>query len=92
MSVLFFSVLSVGTVSGTDSGLFGGAEKEIRFCAGLQRGKRLTSVYIGGGTPTTLSAGQMEELLQCLYESFPVNEAAEITVEAGRPDSITRKS
>ncbi len=54
-------------------------------------GKRLTSVYIGGGTPTTLSAGQMEELLQCLYESFPVNEAAEITVEAGRPDSITRE-
>lgn len=66
-------------------------KKEIRFCAGLQRGKRLTSVYIGGGTPTTLSAGQMEELLQCLYESFPVNEAAEITVEAGRPDSITRE-
>lgn len=66
-------------------------KKEIRFCAGLRRGKRLTSVYIGGGTPTTLTAEQMGELLQCLYESFPVKEAAEITVEAGRPDSITRE-
>ena len=66
-------------------------KREIRFCGELQKGKKLTSVYIGGGTPTTLSAEQLEELLICLYENFPVQDAYEITVEAGRPDSITRE-
>lgn len=66
-------------------------KKEIRSCGKMQQGKKLTSVYIGGGTPTALSAQQLHDMLQCLYESFPVRDAVEMTVEAGRPDSITRE-
>ncbi len=47
------------------------------------------SVYIGGGTPTTLSADQLNFLLDCLYESFDLSKIKEFTVEAGRPDTIT---
>lgn len=48
----------------------------------------LESVYIGGGTPTTLSAGQMKRLLDTIRGSFDMNTCREFTVEAGRPDTI----
>lgn len=51
-------------------------------------GKRLQTVYIGGGTPTTLSPEQMDRLLCALEENFPMDTVLEFTVEAGRPDSI----
>lgn len=66
-------------------------KKEIRFCGKHMGGDGLTSVYVGGGTPTTLSAGQLTELIECIRESFPVEQALEFTVEAGRPDSITEE-
>lgn len=47
------------------------------------------SVYIGGGTPTTLTAGQLDRLITCVEENFDLSENAEFTVEAGRPDTIT---
>lgn len=50
---------------------------------------RLKSVYIGGGTPTTLSAEQMNVLLTVIYGSFDMSSCCEFTVEAGRPDTIT---
>ncbi len=50
---------------------------------------RLNTIYIGGGTPTTLSAAQMERLLSFLDEKFSKEHLLEYTVEAGRPDSIT---
>ena len=49
----------------------------------------LHTVYIGGGTPTTLTAPQLDKLLTCVEECFPVRELEEFTVEAGRPDTIT---
>jgi oxygen-independent coproporphyrinogen-3 oxidase len=52
-------------------------------------GKRVDSVYIGGGTPTTLSALQMEHLMAVLEEAFDLSAHPEYTVEAGRPDTIT---
>ena len=52
-------------------------------------GLRVRSFYMGGGTPTTLSAEQMDGLLTCLEESFDLSGALERTVEAGRPDTIT---
>ncbi len=52
-------------------------------------GLRPRSVYIGGGTPTTLSAAQLAQLLGALRRSFSLPEGLELTVEAGRPDSIT---
>ncbi len=46
------------------------------------------SVYIGGGTPTTLTPDQLDRLLGCIGENFDLGGTKEITVEAGRPDSI----
>ncbi|MCD7825088.1 MAG: coproporphyrinogen dehydrogenase HemZ [Clostridiaceae bacterium] len=66
-------------------------KKEITEAARQCRGRRLVSVYIGGGTPTTLTAEQLEELFIHLYDSFPMQERLEFTVEAGRPDSITEE-
>lgn len=62
--------------------------REIRMGAeDLHRmGYRPRAVYVGGGTPTTLSPDQLRELLCALREHFP--EAKEWTVEAGRPDTI----
>ncbi|MCL2578821.1 MAG: coproporphyrinogen dehydrogenase HemZ [Oscillospiraceae bacterium] len=54
-------------------------------------GLRLRSVYMGGGTPTTLTPGQLRGLLSAVANNFPVSDAQEYTVEAGRPDSITRE-
>ena len=83
-------------------------EKEIAFTAEACKHKVLNSVYIGGGTPTTLSAEQMDRLLTMIGSYFGIadeqgrmiyaDESAEkqtqlleFTVEAGRPDSITRE-
>ena len=51
-------------------------------------GKRVRSVYIGGGTPTTLTADQMAQLLDKIYESIDLSENLEFTVEGGRPDTL----
>lgn len=50
---------------------------------------RLETVYIGGGTPTTLSALQMKTLIDTVYANFDMSYCREFTVEAGRPDTIT---
>ncbi len=66
-------------------------EKEIRFAATCFPGRRLTTVYLGGGTPTTLSAEQLNSLLGLVRELFDFTHVREFCVEAGRPDSITRE-
>ena len=52
-------------------------------------GLRLESVYFGGGTPTTLSAEQLNKVLGTVNSSFDMTTCREFTVEAGRPDTIT---
>lgn len=52
---------------------------------------RPVSVYMGGGTPTTLSALELEELCSRLEEAFDFSAVREYTVEAGRPDTITQE-
>ncbi len=52
-------------------------------------GLRVMSVYIGGGTPTTLSAEQLAAVCGALNESFGAADCPEFTVEAGRPDTVT---
>lgn len=47
------------------------------------------TMYIGGGTPTTLSADDLNDLLAHLHHSFDLTRLREFTVEAGRPDTIT---
>ena len=53
-------------------------------------GLRLESVYFGGGTPTTLSAEQLNRVLSVVNSEFDMSTCREFTVEAGRPDTITR--
>lgn len=65
--------------------------KEIEFCAEIFKGKRLCTVYIGGGTPTTLSAVQLDRLLSKISQVYNTKDLYEYTIEAGRPDSITRE-
>ena len=64
-------------------------QREIKGTAKLMQGKRLTSVYMGGGTPTTLSPEQLRTVIKTMQEYFPMDTSVEFTVEAGRPDSIT---
>ena len=54
-----------------------------------ERGLSCKAFYMGGGTPTTLTADQMDRVLTAFEESFDILSCEEITVEAGRPDTIT---
>ena len=67
--------------------------KEIKEVAAIMKakGRKLDTVYIGGGTPTTLEPEQLKVLLDALIENFCCENLAEFTIEAGRPDSITRE-
>ncbi|MDW7672391.1 MAG: coproporphyrinogen dehydrogenase HemZ [Bacillota bacterium] len=56
-----------------------------------QKGWSIETVYIGGGTPSVLSAGQMDGLMAALADNWPMEQIQEITFEAGRPDTITRE-
>ena len=54
-------------------------------------GVKLESIYIGGGTPTTLSAEQLKTIIDAVKDSFDLSTCREFTVEAGRPDTITEE-
>lgn len=66
-------------------------EKEMRFVSEAMRGRHLDTIYIGGGTPTSLSAEQLRRLLGMLERYFSADSALEFTIEAGRPDTITEE-
>ena len=65
-------------------------EKELRHTGKLlkESGKTIRSVYIGGGTPTTLTSSQMAWLLDTIHEAFDLSRCLEFTVEGGRPDTL----
>ncbi|WP_026892843.1 coproporphyrinogen dehydrogenase HemZ [Lacrimispora aerotolerans] len=63
--------------------------REMDYTAEKMKGRVLDTVYIGGGTPTSLSAQHLEILIKRLYDTFDFSTVKEFTVEAGRPDSIT---
>lgn len=67
--------------------------EEIRYTGSLTKKLRLTldTVYFGGGTPTTLTAPQLERLMRVIAESFDMSTVREYTIEAGRPDTITEE-
>ena len=64
--------------------------KEIEVTGKLlaQSGRTLRTIYIGGGTPTTLSTPQMAKLLDAIGEHFDLSRCIEFTVEGGRPDTL----
>ena len=67
--------------------------KELEYTGSVAKelGLRLESVYFGGGTPTTLSPSQLDALLGTIERSFDLSTVREYTVEAGRPDTVTRE-
>lgn len=56
-----------------------------------QLGQKVVTVYIGGGTPTTLNEVELEELLSKIAEKVDVYSLKEFTLEAGRPDTVTKE-
>ncbi len=64
-------------------------EKEMTYVAEAYRGKRLISIYVGGGTPSSISAENMERLCSMVESMFDMSHVREFTIEAGRPDSTT---
>ncbi|MGL5752051.1 MAG: coproporphyrinogen dehydrogenase HemZ [Paraclostridium sp.] len=67
--------------------------KEVKGLAKLlqETNKEIETLYIGGGTPTTLEPEQMDTLIKALFKELDLSNIKEFTVEAGRPDSITRE-
>lgn len=67
--------------------------EELRMTGDIAKrlGLELQTVYIGGGTPTTLSAEQLTAVMQTVRESFDMSYLEEYTVEAGRPDTVTEE-
>ncbi len=67
--------------------------KEARGVADIikKQGKEIESLYIGGGTPTALEADDLEYLIKGLFKVMDLTKIKEFTVEAGRPDSITKE-
>ena len=67
--------------------------KEIKGLAKLlkETKKEIETLYIGGGTPTTLEAVQLDKLIKSLFKELDLSQIKEFTVEAGRPDTITKE-
>jgi len=67
--------------------------KEIKYTADLikEKGYLPDTIYIGGGTPTALSCNQLEMLLSEMEKHFDYSNLREFTLEAGRPDTITKE-
>lgn len=67
--------------------------KEIEFTAKIAKDKnmQLQTVYIGGGTPTALEADQLSLIMDSVHKNFDTSDLLEFTVEAGRPDTITKE-
>lgn len=68
-------------------------KKEIEYTGEIVKSnnQRIETVYIGGGTPTTLTAELLDDMLFCIDKNFDLSYIKEFTVEAGRPDTITRE-
>ena len=65
--------------------------KELLAVSKMYEGKKLQTIYMGGGTPTSLEGYQLSKILNVVKTNFDLSNLLELTVEAGRPDSITRE-
>jgi coproporphyrinogen dehydrogenase HemZ len=87
-----FPAYAINGRQGSVDSFLGGLHYEMREIGRFlkERGINITTIYYGGGTPTSITAEEMDMLYEEMYESFPnVERVREITVEAGRPDTIT---
>ncbi|MCQ2524530.1 MAG: coproporphyrinogen dehydrogenase HemZ [Lachnospiraceae bacterium] len=84
-----FTSYSIARFSNKVADYLSALEKELSFVSNHFKDKILDTIYIGGGTPTTLSADELERLLSFVCSKFDLSHLIEFTVEAGRADSIT---
>ncbi|PLR89942.1 coproporphyrinogen III oxidase [Bacillus sp. T33-2] len=87
-----FPAYAINGRQGSVNSFLGGLHHEMREIGKWlkENGIGITTVYFGGGTPTSITAEEMDMLYEEMYTSFPdVKNIREITVEAGRPDTIT---
>lgn len=87
-----FPAYAIRRKSGRVESFLDGLHDEIREMGKwlTARDMKITTIYFGGGTPTSIEAEEMDALYETMYASFPNMETVrEITVEAGRPDTIT---
>ncbi len=85
-----FTSYPIGAYRDIVDDYIGCLEKEIDYLASDFGDRVLDTVYIGGGTPTTLEPQQIERLIGYLRQKLDLSGVKEFTVESGRPDSITR--
>lgn len=87
-----FPAYAIRRANGRVDSFLDGLHEEIREMGKwlTEHDMKITTIYFGGGTPTSIEAEEMDALYKTMYESFPNMESVrEITVEAGRPDTIT---
>lgn len=87
-----FPAYAIHRKSGRVETFLDGLHEEIRQLGDwlTERNVKVTTIYFGGGTPTSIEAEEMDALYEVMVESFPfMKEVREVTVEAGRPDTIT---
>jgi oxygen-independent coproporphyrinogen III oxidase len=87
-----FPAYAINGRQGSVDSFLGGLHYEIRQIGDWLKKNdiKITTIYYGGGTPTSITANEMDMLYEEVHASFPdVQNIREITVEAGRPDTIT---
>ncbi|MFJ7935484.1 coproporphyrinogen III oxidase [Sporosarcina sp. NPDC096371] len=87
-----FPAYAIHRKNGRVESFLDGLHEEIREMGKwlTERNMAITTIYFGGGTPTSIEAEEMDALYETMYASFPnMENVREITVEAGRPDTIT---
>lgn len=86
-----FTSYPIGKWAGRTRTYLDALYREMAYVAEKKRGCPLDTVYFGGGTPTSLPAEDLDQLITKLKATFDCSGIQEFTVEAGRPDSITRE-
>jgi oxygen-independent coproporphyrinogen-3 oxidase len=87
-----FPAYAIHRKNGRVESFLDGLHEEIREIGKWLKDRdiKITTIYFGGGTPTSIEADEMDALYKTMYDSFPhMKEVREVTVEAGRPDTIT---
>lgn len=86
-----FPALPVGRYGGYIDEYTSKVIYEIDKISNLMKGKKIHTVYIGGGTPTAIPIKSLERIINAIYSKFNHSDIEEFTVEAGRPDTITKE-
>ena len=86
-----FTSYPIAKFAGRVDEYIGAMIREMDAVSAIFAGKRPDTIYIGGGTPTAITAEQLDRVISAAEERFDLGSLREFTVEAGRPDSITKE-